>query len=221
MSAVFAVLRRDLALAIRTGGAMWLALAFFAGVVLLVPLGIGVEHAMLARIAPGILWIGAALSVLLSLDRLFQADYEDGSLDQIMLADAPMPLVVLAKAAAAWLTTGLPLALASPFFALQLQMGAEATGVLLLSLVLGTPILTLIGTIGAALTLSIRRGGLLLSLLVLPLYVPPVIFGAGAASAAALGLPYLPALLILGGLTLFALVLAPLAAAAAVRLNLG
>lgn len=151
----------------------------FAGVVLLVPLGIGAEHAMLARIAPGILWIGAALSVLLSLDRLFQADYEDGSLDQIMLADAPMPLVVLAKAAAAWLTTGLPLALASPFFALQLQMDAEAAGVLLLSLVLGTPILTLIGTIGAALTLSIRRGGLLLSLLVLPLYVPPVIFGAG------------------------------------------
>lgn len=115
MSAVFAVLKRDLALAIRTGGAMWLALAFFAGVVLLVPLGIGAEHAMLARIAPGILWIRAALSVLLSLDRLFQADYEDGSLDQIMLADAPMPLVVLAKAAAAWLTTGLPLALASPF----------------------------------------------------------------------------------------------------------
>ncbi|MBI1237776.1 MAG: heme exporter protein CcmB [Alphaproteobacteria bacterium] len=220
MTPILALFRRDLTLAFRVGGGPWLALAFFAGVILLVPLGLGAAPGQLAAVGPGLLWIAAVLAVLLSLDRLFQADYEDGSLEQLLLADAPLSLLVLAKCAAIWVTTGLPLAAASPFFAIQLQVDEEIIPVVALSLLIGTPALTLIGAVTAALTVSVRRGGLLLSLLALPLFVPVVIFGAGAGAAAASGLPYGGALMLLGGLSLFFLVIGPIAAAAALRLHL-
>lgn len=220
MSSFAALFRRDLVLGFRTGGGALLALAFFAGVILLVPLSVGADSKVLARLAPGMLWVAAALSVLLTLDRLFQADFEDGSLEQIALSDLPLELAVIAKCLASWLTTGLPLTLLAPVLGISLDLPAVASSTLVIALLIGTPALTLIGAIGAALTLSIRRGGLLLSLLVLPLYVPIVIFGSGAVTGAALGFGSSQALLFLGGVSLLALVLGPLAGAAAVRLNL-
>ncbi|NWH09562.1 MAG: heme exporter protein CcmB [Alphaproteobacteria bacterium] len=221
MRGFVAVLLRDLQLAVRAGGGAMLSLIFFASVVLLVPLGVGADHKLLAKAAPGLLWVAAALAVLLSLDRLFQADFEDGSLEQMTLGTAPLELIVLAKVLAGWLTTGLPLTVASPFFALQLHLEGEAALMLTLTLLIGTPGLSLVGAIAAALTLSVRRGGLLLSLLVLPLYVPFVIFGAGAVAAKVAGLSAVFALYMLGGLSALALVLALFAGAAALRLNLG
>ena len=172
---------------------------------------------MLARIAAGILWVAALLAALLSLDRLFQADYEDGGLDLIALSPLPLELAVLAKCAAHWVATGLPLVLASPLLALFVDLDARAIPTLLASLLLGTPALSLIGSVAAALTLGARRQGVLLSLLVLPLYVPPLIFGAGAVEASASGTGPRADLLILGALTLAALPLSPWASAAALR----
>ena len=220
MTAARAVLGRELALAFRSGGGAGLGLAFFLIVVLLVPLGVGPEPGRLAGLAAGTLWIGALLACLLPLDRLFQADLEDGTLDILALAPLPLEALVALKAFAHWLTTGLPLVVAAPVFALTLNLPAPAFPWLIASLAVGTPALSLLGAIGAALTVGIRRGGLLIAILVLPLYLPTLIFGARAATAAAEGGDPWPAFLLLAAVTLFILALAPFAAAAALRANL-
>lgn len=217
---MMALLRRDLALALRSGGGAGLGLAFFLIVVMLVPFGIGPDAALLARVAPGILWIGALLACLLSLDRLFQADAEDGSLDILALSPMPLEGVVAIKALAHWLTTGLPLIIAAPILGITLNLPESAYLWLIAALAAGTPALSFLGTIAAALTVGLRRGGLLLSLLVLPLYIPTLIFGARCVSAAAQNQPALPVFFILTGLSLFTLVLSPFAAASALRSHL-
>ena len=211
---------RDLRLAIRAGGGFGLGLSFVLIVTVLVPFGVGPESATLRLIAPGILWVGALLACLLSLDRIFQLDYEDGSLD--LLATAPIPLegVVLMKAAAHWVTTGLPLTLAAPVFGLLLNLAPQGYLWLVATLALGTPALSMIGTFGAALTVGLKRGGLLLSLLVLPLYVPTLIFGAETVRRGAEGLATSTPMLLLAGITMGTLALLPFAAAAAIRINL-
>lgn len=217
---MIALLLRDLRLALRAGGGFGLGLAFYLIVAVLVPLGVGPEGGTLARIAPGVLWVGALLAALLSLDRLFALDWEDGTLD--LLATSPLPLeaVALAKAAAHWLTTGLPLVLAAPVLGLLLQLPAAGQGWLVASLLAGTPALSAIGTFGAALTVGIKRGGLLLSLLVLPLYVPTLVFGAQAVTRAVAGQSAATPLLLTAGISLAALALLPFASAAALRVNL-
>lgn len=215
-----ALLIRDLRLALRAGGGFGLGLAFFLIVVVLVPFGVGPEAAVLTRIAPGILWVAALLAALLSLDRIFALDLEDGALP--LLATSPLPLegVALVKALAHWLTTGLPLTLAAPVLGFLLQLDRAAYPYLLASLALGTPALSMIGAFGAALTVGIRRGGLLLSLLVLPLYVPTLIFGATAVRRGADGLGADVPLLILAGITLGSFALLPFATALVLRINL-
>lgn len=211
---------RDLRLAMRAGGGFGLALAFFLIVVVLVPFALGPDTARLSAIAPGVLWLGALLACLLSLDRIFALDFEDGSLD--ILATAPMPLegVVIAKASAHWLTTGVPLTLAAPVLGVLLNLEGAGFGWLVISLALGTPALSVIGAFGAALTVGVRRGGLLLSLLVLPLYVPTLIFGAEVARRGAEGLMVTTPLALLAGISAAVLALLPFAAAAALRINL-
>lgn len=220
MNRLYAILARDLRLAVRQGGATLMAVVFFLLTVSLFPLGVGPEPGILARIAPGVLWVAALLAAMLSLDRLFQADFEDGSLEQIALSGLPLSLVALAKAAAHWLTTGLPLLLAAPLLAVLLNMPAEGFLVLVSAMAIGTPALSLVGSIGAALTLGVRRGGVLLSLLVLPLYIPVLIFGVGAIDASIMGLNAKANLLLLAALSVAALGLCPLATAAALRLSL-
>lgn len=220
MSGFLALIARDLRLAFRQGAALTLSVSFFFLAVLLFPLGVGPEASVLARIAAGVLWVAALLAVLLSLDRLFQADYEDGSLDLLALSPLALELVALAKCLAHWISAGLPLVIVAPLLALLLDLPAKGFGALLAALFLGTPSLSFIGGIGAALTVSIRRGGVLLALLVLPLYIPVLIFGVAAVGAAAEGLPAGPDLLILGAIALASLVLCPIAAAAALRLAL-
>lgn len=212
-----AIVGRDLRLALRHGSDTLLVLVFFVLTVVLFPFGVGPSPETLARIAPGILWVTALLASMLSLERLFAADYEDGSLEWFSLAPVPLELLVLSKCLAHWLTTGLPLVIAAPVLGVILNLDTAGFWVLILSMAVGTPALTLIGAIGAALTLGARRGGVLLSLLVLPLYIPVLIFGVSAVDAALFGLGAGPRLLILGGLSLFALALAPFAAAAALR----
>ncbi|GAB1381121.1 heme exporter protein CcmB [Pararhodobacter aggregans] len=217
---MIALLIRDLRLAIRAGGGFGLGLGFFLILAVLVPLGVGPNTGTLALIAPGILWVGALLACLLSLDRLFALDHEDGSLD--LLATSPIPLegVVAVKALAHWLTTGLPLALAAPVLGILLNLPGPAYLPLVLSLLLGTPALSVIGAFGAALTVGLKRGGLLMSLLVLPLYVPTLVFGAQAVSRAAQGLDGSTALLLTAGITAGSAALLPFAAAFALRINL-
>jgi heme exporter protein B len=215
-----ALVARDLRLALRSGGGAGLGLAFFLVAVLLVPLGVGPDPATLARVAPGTLWIAALLACLLSLDRLFQADHEDGTLDVLALAPLPLELVVAAKALAHWLTTGLPLVLVAPLLGVTLQLPGPAYFWLVASLAAGTPALSFLGAIGAAVTVGIRRGGLLLSILVLPLYVPTLIFGARTIADAATSGGPASAFLPLCGLTLATLGFAPFAAARALRVNL-
>jgi heme exporter protein B len=217
---VIALLIRDLKLAFRAGGGFGLGLAFFLIVTVMVPLSVGPQSALLASIAPGVLWLGALLACLLSLDRLLALDWEDGSLD--LLATAPLPLeaVVSIKALAHWITTGLPLVLAAPVLGVLLNLPAPGYGWLVVSLLLGTPALSVIGTFGAALTVGLKRGGLLLSLLVLPLYVPTLIFGAEAARRGATGLETATPLLMLAGITAGAIALLPFASAAVLRVNL-
>lgn len=215
-----ALLLRDIRLAARAGGSAMLALAFFAAVATLVPLGVGAELSLLARIAGGVLWVGAVLAALLALDRLFQADFEDGSLDVIALSPLSLETISVAKVAAHWLTTGLPLALLSPLLAVMFGLPAKAVLALFVSLLVGTPAISAIGAVGAGLTLSIRRGGLILPLIVLPLVAPAVIFGAGAVLAVLDGLSN-GALPLLAAFSFAACVLSPFATAAAVRLNLG
>ncbi len=217
MKAVFV---RDMALAVRAGGGFGLALAFFLIVVVLVPFGVGPEAEVLRRIAPGVLWVAALLAALLSLDRIFALDMEDGAL--ALIATSPLPLegVVLAKAGAHWVTTGLPLTLAAPVLGILLDMEGPAYAWVLGSLALGTPALSMIGTFGAALTVGLKRGGLLMSLIVLPLYVPTLIFGAEAVRRGAGGLDAVVPMLMLGGITAGVVAILPFAAAAALRVNL-
>lgn len=217
---MIALLKRDLWLAVRAGGGFGLGLAFFLIVVVLIPFGVGPDASVLEPIAPGILWVAALLACLLSLDRIFALDYEDGSL--ALLATSPLPLegAALIKATAHWLTTGLPLTLAAPLLGILLHMNSEAYGYLFISLALGTPALSIIGTFGAALTVGLRRGGLLLSLLVLPLYVPTLVFGAEAVRRGAAGMDVTTPFVMLAGITAGAFALLPFASAAALRVNL-
>jgi heme exporter protein B len=217
MSGFGPLLRRDLRLALRQGSDTATVLAFLVIAVSLIPIGDGAERETLAAIARAILWVAALLAALLSLDRLFQADYEDGTLDYLLAAPAAPTLMVMAKALAHWLTTGLPLVILSPLLALLLNLPPKAYPALIAGLALGTPILTLVGAIGAALVLGARRGGVLLSLLILPLYIPVLIFGVGAVEAAATGQGFRVHLLLLGAMLLGALALAPFVAAVALR----
>ncbi|NBR34216.1 MAG: heme exporter protein CcmB [Rhodobacteraceae bacterium] len=217
---MIALLIRDLRLAMRAGGGFGLSLAFFLIVVVLVPFGVGPEMSLLSRIAPGILWVGALLACLLSLDRIFALDYEDGSLD--LLATSPLPAegIVTVKAIAHWLTTGLPLVVIAPVLGILLGLPQQGYFWIVLSLLLGTPALSVIGTFGAALTVGIKRGGLLLSLLVLPLYVPTLIYGAELARRGTQGLETGTPLLMLAGITCAVTALLPFASAAVLRINL-
>lgn len=211
------VIRRDLRLALRQGSDSIMVVTFFVLTVVLFPFGIGPESGVLERVSAGVLWVTALLASLLSLDRLFQADYEDGSLELLVLTPTPLEIVVIAKVCAHWLTTGLPLLVAAPVLAVLLHMNGDGFATLLLTMLIGTPILSLIGGIGADLVLGARRGGVLLSLLILPLYVPVLIFGVGAIDAAVGARDATPHLLILGGLLAVALPLSPWATAAALR----
>jgi len=218
MNAFVAIVRRDLLLAARRKSEVLTALFFFMIVVSLFPLGIGPETAMLRRIAPGVLWVAALLAAMLSLGRLFAADHQDGTLEQMALSPTPLAVLVSGKVLAHWLTSGLPLVLLAPVLGLQFDLSARALGVLMLSLLLGTPILSLIGAIGAALTLGVRGGGVLLSLLVLPLFVPVLVFGAGAVEAQVSGLGAQAHVSILMAMLLPAAFFSPWACAAAVRI---
>ena len=217
MNRFLEVVRRDLRLALRQGSDSVMVVTFFVLTVVLFPFGIGPEVNVLERVSAGVLMVTALLASMLSLDRLFQADYEDGSLELLVLTPAPLGVVVAAKMLAHWLTTGLPLMVAAPVLAVLLHMQPEGFTTLLAAMALGTPTLSLVGGIGAALVLGARRGGVLLSLLILPLYVPVLIFGVGAIDAAVIGMSAKPHLLILGGILAAALVLAPWASAAALR----
>lgn len=217
---MIALLFRDLALAVRAGGGFGLGLAFFLIVTVLVPFGVGPETALLARIAPGVLWIGALLACLLSLDRILALDWEDGSLDLLATAPLPMEGIVSIKALAHWLTTGLPLVLAAPVLGVLLSLPTSGYLWVFLSLALGTPALSVIGTFGAALTVGLKRGGLLMSLLVLPLYVPTLIFGAEVARRGAEGLAVSVPLAMLAGISFGVIAILPFASAAVLRINL-
>jgi len=217
---MIALLMRDLRLAMRAGGGFGLGLAFFLIVTVLVPFGVGPESTLLARIAPGILWIGALLACLLSLDRIFALDWEDGSLDLLATSPLPMEGVVTVKALAHWVTTGLPLCLSAPLFGVLLHLPDHGHTWVVLSLLIGTPALSVIGTFGSALTVGLKRGGLLLSLLVLPLYVPTLIFGAEVARRGIEGLSTSTPLLMLGGITFGTIALLPFASALVLRVNL-
>ena len=216
MSGFLAIVRRDLLIARRQGGGSLLAVGFFVIVAALFPFAIGADPLALRRVAPGVIWVAARLATLLSLDRLFQADFEDGSLDILALSPQPLFLTVLAKVLAPWLVVGLPLVIASPLLGVLLNLPPAAFPDRLLAVLIGTPALSLIGAIGAALTAGIRRGGVLVPLLVLPLYSPTRIFGVAASGAESGG----EALMLLGAVSLISLVLAPVAAAAALRLAL-
>lgn len=218
--ALAATVKRDLTLMLRRRSEVINPLVFFALVITLFPLGISPAPALLAEIAPGLLWVAALLATQLSLDALFRSDHDDGSLEQLLLAPQPLPMLVLAKVLVHWLLTGLPLALMAPLLGLMLSLPAGSYGVLMLSLALGSASLSLIGAIGAALTVGLARGGILLSLLVLPLYIPVLIFGAGAVQVITLGGNAAPHLAILGALLAVALMLAPWAIAAALRISI-
>ncbi len=214
------LLKRDLTLAYRHRGELANPLLFFVIVVSLFPLGISPESKVLQTMAPGIIWVAALLAAMLSLDNLFRSDFEDGSLEQIILTPHSLSLLVLAKVFAHWLVTGLPLLLLAPFLSILVFMPSEAMWTLILTLALGTPILSLVGAIGVALTVGLRRGGVLLSLLVLPLYIPVLIFAANAVNVAAKGLPVTGQLYFLGALLSLALTLSPLAISTALRISL-
>ena len=218
--ALWATLRRDLTLLMRRRGEVLNPLVFFALVITLFPIGISPDPQLLATIAPGLLWVAALLAALLSLDSLFRGDYDDGSLEQLMLTPQPLPMLAMAKVAVHWLMTGLPLALMAPILGIMLSLPAGSYLVLALSLALGTASLSLIGAIGAALTVGLSRGGVLLSLLVLPLYIPVLIFGAGSVQSAIVGDGVAAHLAILGALLALSLMLAPWAIAASLRISI-
>ncbi len=218
MSALAALLVRDMRVAIRLGGGALIGVLFFLTVVTLVPFAIGPDLVLLARIGPAILWLGALLASLLALDRLIAADYEDGSLDVILMSRASLELALAVKALAHWLTTGLPLVIAAPLLGLLLNLEPKATGAVALTLLVGTPALTFIGLIGAGLTVALRRGGLLLAVLILPLTIPVLIFGVASANAVIVGpMSFGTPFTMLCALTLISAVIGPFAAAAALR----
>jgi heme exporter protein B len=213
-----ALILRDMRLAVRAGGGAFIGLVFFLALVTLVPFALGPDLGLLARVGPAILWLGALLASLLGLDRLLATDHEDGSLDLILMAGVPVELAVGAKALAHWLTTGLPLIIAAPFLGILLNLDPRATGAVVLTLLAGTPGLTFIGLIGAALTISLRRGSLLLSVLVLPLSIPVLIFGVTASNAAIVGpVTFGTPFTVLCALTLMSVAIGPFAAAMALR----
>lgn len=218
--ALATIVRRDLILALRRRSDVLTTFFFFVIVVSLFPLGVGPEPATLRTIAPGVVWVAALLASMLALGRLFASDFSDGTLEQLVLSPQPLVLLVMAKVLAHWLVTGLPLVLIAPALGLQFDLPAPALGVMTTALLLGTPCLSLIGAIGAALTLGVRGADALLAVLVLPLYIPVLIFGAGAVSASAAGMAVTGHLSLLGAFLLIALVLGPLAAAAALRIAL-
>ncbi len=217
---MLAVLRREFAVALRQKGEVLTPLMFFVVVASLFPLGVGPESALLLRMAPGVLWVSALLAAMLSLPRLFATDYADGSLEQMSLSTTPLALLVVAKALSHFLLSGLPLVLMAPVLGLQFGLDARALGLLMLTLLLGTPTLSLIGSIGAALTLGVRGAGVLLSLLILPLYIPVLIFGAGAVEADAAGLGVGGHLSLLAALLVLSAFFAPLATTTALRISL-
>ncbi len=214
------VIRRDLLLALRRRADVLTTLVFFVMVVSLFPLGVGPESKMLAKMAPGVVWVAALLASMLSLGRMFSADYLDGTLEQMLLAPQSLPVLVLGKILAHWMSSGLPLVLMAPVLGLQFGMPVGHLGVLMLGLILGTPVLSMIGAVGAALTLGLRGGGVLVSLLVLPLCIPVLIFGAGAVEAAASGVDYAAHLQLLAALLVAALVLTPWVTAQALRISM-
>jgi heme exporter protein B len=216
----FIALVRDVRLAMRSRGELAQALAFFVIVVSLFPLAIGPESVILKRIAPGVVWVCALLAVMLTLPRLFQSDYADGTLEQLLLSPYPLALRCAGKMMAHWLTTGLPLALVAPLLGLQFGLDAAELGVMVASLLLGTPVLTMLGAIGAALVLGVRGGAILMALLVLPLYIPVLIFGAGAIEASLAGTDVAANLSLLAAILLFGFVGAPFAVASAVKISL-
>lgn len=218
-AAFMLILKRDLTIALRHRDDIFNPLIFFVIVVTLFPLGIGPEQELLSRIAPGIIWVAALLATLLSLDRLFKADYQDGSLEQLLLSPYPVFILVLAKIFAHWLLTGLPLILIAPILASILFLDENSYGALMLTLLLGTPILSLLGAIGVALTVGIKKGGILLSLLVLPLYIPVLIFATSAIETAALSLPYDGQLAIIAAFLFASLTLSPFAVSAALKVS--
>ena len=220
LRALRCVVQRDLLLAFRRRSDVLTTLFFFVIVATLFPLGVGPEQALLRTMAPGILWVAALLASMLALGRLFALDYADGTLEQMALSAEPLTVIVIGKVIAHWLVSGFPLVMLAPLLAVQFDLPSGSVGVLFLSLLIGTPVLSLIGSIGAALTLGVRGGGVLISLLVLPLYIPVLIFGAGAVGAEASGLGSSAHLLLLGGLLAGAAALAPWATAAAVRIAL-
>jgi heme exporter protein B len=219
-SVMFAILRREIALAMRQKGEVLTPLAFFSVVASLFPLGVGSDSALLLRMAPGVLWVSALLAAMLSLQRMFATDYADGSLEQMALSSTPLGLLVLAKALSHFLLSGLPLVLMAPVLGLQFGLEGRGLGLLMLTLLLGTPTLSLIGSIGAALTLGVRGAGVLLSLLILPLYIPVLIFGAGAVEADAAGLGVGGHLSLLAAMLALSAFFAPLATATALRISL-
>jgi heme exporter protein B len=218
--AFYLLVRRDLLLAVRNRAEIANPLLFFVLVVSLFPLGVGPESAELRSLAPGVIWVAALLAALLSLDGIFRSDFEDGTLEQMLLSHHPVWVLVLAKIVAHWLVTGLPVILVSPVLGVLMFLPADSIGVLVLTLLLGTPFLSLVGAIGVALTVGLHRGGVLLSLLVIPLYVPVLIFSSNAVETAAVGIPITAQLYFLGALLAGALTLAPLATAAALRISL-
>lgn len=222
MAAFWRLLWRDIALALREGGAVGTALGFYLLVVALLPLGLGPDLNLLSRIAPGLLWIALLLAALLSLGRVFETDNDDGSLEVMALGTLPLELVVTAKALAHWITTGIPLALLAPLLGILLNLDIAVYGILVLTMLAGTPAISFLGAIGAALTLRARRGGLLLALLVLPLYVPTLIYGITAISSVTANVEggFTAAFLILSAVSLGAMVLGPIAAAAALRIQM-
>ena len=220
LNSLLCIIKRDLLLAFRRRSDVLTTLFFFIIVVTLFPLGVGPEAALLRTMAPGILWVAALLASMLALGRLFALDYADGTLEQMLLSPEPLTLIVIGKVIAHWLVAGLPLVVLAPLLAVQFDLPAESVLVLFYSLLIGTPVLSLIGAIGAALTLGVRGGGVLVSLLVLPLYIPVLIFGAGAVGAEASGLGSAAHLLLLGGVLAGTAALAPWATAAALRISL-
>lgn len=216
----FSVIRRDLLLALKQKSDIVQTLFFFAVVVTLVPLGVGAETNLLRSMAPGVVWVAALLAALLSLPRLFAHDWADGTLEQMLISAEPLTVIVLAKVSAHWLVTGVPMTVFSLVFGVMFDLPAEETWVLTAALALGTPVLSLVGAIGAALTLGLRAGSVLTSLLVLPLYIPVLVFGAGAAVQVAMSVSPAAYLMVTGALALFALAAAPFAVAAALRISM-
>jgi heme exporter protein B len=218
MNAMFAIIHRDLLLVIRRKSEVLTAVFFFVVVTSLFPLGIGADPALLKKIAPGVIWVAALLSTLLGLHRMFSADYQDGALEQLALSPQPMVLLVAGKIIAHWIVCGLPLVVLAPIIGIQFDLDADSLYVLMATLLLGTPVLSLLGSIGAALTLGLRGGSVLMSLLILPLYIPVLIFGAGAVYANSVGLNTSGHFSLLGALLILALAFVPWVSAAAVKI---